>query len=292
MPPGVLPHRNRPGGRTAGLPEGRDGVAAGRGPCQRAARVLRDATALRVTRPPPRGSDGIYGPCGPAWTGRPDRPRRLAGRSGRPGFGRVPRTGAAVLRLELASTTEYPGGSIYAVSSGVSFRCRPQRVSFECRLRGGTGRISSARRRTDREGPTAQRRRAPTSVPLRRNPCSTSPECVFHFTEICNWAGLPSSGRRSGPSAAGCGADLRLDASRQLRCPQRRWPTHLLYAPFLDVHHLSCPATAVVEQIDPCQRVRCPYQVVLCSGPPPPVSLSRRRRAQCCSPPGSVPGRC
>ena len=33
--------------------------------------------------------------------------------------------------------------------------------------------------RTEWEGPTAQRRCAPTSVPLRRNPCSTSPECVF-----------------------------------------------------------------------------------------------------------------
>ena len=48
-----------------------------RAACQRAARVLRKATALRVTRPPPRGSDGSYGPCGPAWTGRPGRPRRL-----------------------------------------------------------------------------------------------------------------------------------------------------------------------------------------------------------------------
>ena len=51
-------------------------VAAGRPACQRAARVLRNATALRVTRRPPRGSDGSYGPCGPAWTGRPGRPRR------------------------------------------------------------------------------------------------------------------------------------------------------------------------------------------------------------------------
>ncbi len=51
---------------------------------------------------------------------------------------------------------------------------------------GGTGRISG----TEWEGPTAQRRCAPTSVPLRRNPCSTSPECVFHFTEIRTWHGV------------------------------------------------------------------------------------------------------
>ena len=47
---------------------GRDRVAAGRPACQRAARVLHWATALRVTRRPSRGSDGSYGPCGPAWT--------------------------------------------------------------------------------------------------------------------------------------------------------------------------------------------------------------------------------
>ena len=50
-------------------PGGRDRVAAGRPACQRAARVLHWATALRVTRRPSRGSDGSYGPCGPAWTG-------------------------------------------------------------------------------------------------------------------------------------------------------------------------------------------------------------------------------
>ena len=64
-------------------PGGRDRVAAGRPACQRAARVLHCATALRVTRRPSRGSDGSYGPCGPAWTGRPGRPRRPTGR-GRP----------------------------------------------------------------------------------------------------------------------------------------------------------------------------------------------------------------
>ena len=38
------------------------------------------ATALRVTHRPSRNSDCSYGPCGPAWTGRPGRPRRLTGR--------------------------------------------------------------------------------------------------------------------------------------------------------------------------------------------------------------------
>ena len=39
-------------------------------------------------------------------TGLPGRPRRLPGRSGRPGFGRVRRTGAAVPGLQSAPTTE------------------------------------------------------------------------------------------------------------------------------------------------------------------------------------------
>ena len=72
----VLLGSDPPPGRPASLSGGRRRVAAGRPACQRAARVLRDATALRVTRRPPRGSDGSYGPCGPAWTGRPGRPRR------------------------------------------------------------------------------------------------------------------------------------------------------------------------------------------------------------------------
>ena len=72
----VLLGSDPPPGCTASLSGGRRRVAAGRPACQRAARVLRDATALRVTRRPPRGSDGSYGPCGPAWTGRPGRPRR------------------------------------------------------------------------------------------------------------------------------------------------------------------------------------------------------------------------
>ena len=39
-------------------------------------------------------------------SGLPGRPRRLPGRSGRPGFGRVRRTGAAVPGLQSAPTTE------------------------------------------------------------------------------------------------------------------------------------------------------------------------------------------
>ena len=82
------------------LPGGRERVAAGRPACQRATRVLRDAPALRVTRRPPRGSDGNCGPCGPAWTERPGLPRRSRGRRGPPDS-RARRTGATV-----------PGGAV------------------------------------------------------------------------------------------------------------------------------------------------------------------------------------
>ena len=58
------------GGRGAPWPGvGRSGVAAGRPACQRATRVLRCATALRVTHRPSLRSSSRYGPCGPAWTG-------------------------------------------------------------------------------------------------------------------------------------------------------------------------------------------------------------------------------
>ena len=60
----VLLGSDPPPGCTASLSGGRRRVAAGRPACQRAARVLRSATALRVTHRPPRGSDGSYGPCG------------------------------------------------------------------------------------------------------------------------------------------------------------------------------------------------------------------------------------
>ncbi len=68
-------------------------VAAGRSACQRASHVLRDAPVLRMTRRPPRSSDGSYGPCGPAWTGRPGRPPRSRD-AGRPAdSGMAHRTG-------------------------------------------------------------------------------------------------------------------------------------------------------------------------------------------------------
>ena len=93
----------------------------------------------RVTRRPPRGSDGSYGgPCGPAWTERPGRPRRLTGRGAPPGFG-ARRTGTAVSGLRpVSARPTAPGGnrrtnhrrrSTYAVSSGVSFECRQGSVS-------------------------------------------------------------------------------------------------------------------------------------------------------------------
>ena len=82
-------------------PEGRGGVAAGRPACQRAARVLRCATALRVTRRPSRGSDGSYGPCGPAWTGRPGRPRRPRDAADR----RIPDGAPAGHRVACAGTS-------------------------------------------------------------------------------------------------------------------------------------------------------------------------------------------
>ena len=45
------------------------GVATGRPARQRAARVLRCAPVLRMTRRPSLRSESSYGPCGPAWTG-------------------------------------------------------------------------------------------------------------------------------------------------------------------------------------------------------------------------------
>ena len=72
-------------------------MAAGRGACQRAARVLRDATALSGDTPPaPRLRWQLWA-LRPGLDGRPGRPRRLPGRSGGPGFRRVRRTGAAAL---------------------------------------------------------------------------------------------------------------------------------------------------------------------------------------------------
>ena len=79
----VLLGSDPPPGRTASLSGGRRRVAAGRPACQRAARVLRSATALRVTHRPPRGSDGSYGPCGPAWT-RASRPSTTSQGPGAP----------------------------------------------------------------------------------------------------------------------------------------------------------------------------------------------------------------
>ncbi len=79
----VLLGSDPPPGCTASLSGGRRRVAAGRPACQRAARVLRSATALRVTHRPPRGSDGSYGPCGPAWT-RASRPSTTSQGPGAP----------------------------------------------------------------------------------------------------------------------------------------------------------------------------------------------------------------
>ena len=73
------------GGRGAPWPGvGRSGVAAGRTACQRATRVLRCATALRVTHRPSLRSSSRYGPCGPAWTGasRPSTTTRKSATTG------------------------------------------------------------------------------------------------------------------------------------------------------------------------------------------------------------------
>ena len=64
-----------------GSTSGGRGVAPGRPACQRATRALRCATALRVTHRPSLRSDSSYGPCGPAWTGRPGRSHVRAERS-------------------------------------------------------------------------------------------------------------------------------------------------------------------------------------------------------------------
>ena len=86
-------------------PGGRDRVAAGRPACQRAARVLRCATALRVTRRPSRGSDGSYGPCGPAWTGRPWPSTTPHGTRQTAGFRMARRTGTGWSRRQTAATS-------------------------------------------------------------------------------------------------------------------------------------------------------------------------------------------
>jgi len=52
-----------------------------------------------------------------------------------------------------------------------------------------TSRISKIRGDTNARELTEQRRYAPTSIPLRRNPGSRSPESLFHFTEIPTWRG-------------------------------------------------------------------------------------------------------
>ena len=127
MPSGRAPRLGPAPGVHGSLSGGRCRVAARRTACQRAAHVLRYATALRVTRRPPRGSDGSYGPCGPAWTGCPGRPRRLAGRSGRPGLGegaadRNRRPGVAVgidhgiVVVDLH--TPFLRGSVFGVARG------------------------------------------------------------------------------------------------------------------------------------------------------------------------------
>ena len=60
---------------------------------------------------------------------------------------------------------------------------------------------------------TAQRRCAPTSVPFRRNPCSRSPESVFHFSGICTVPGLGREARLGDAP----GAPRRREAVRRLR---------------------------------------------------------------------------
>ena len=52
-----------------------------------------------------------------------------------------------------------------------------------------TGRISSTRCETDGRKLTEQRRYAPTSVHVRRNPCSRSPDLVFTFTGLRSRSG-------------------------------------------------------------------------------------------------------
>ena len=58
-----------------------------------------------------------------------------------------------------------------------------------------TGRISSTRCETDGRKLTEQRRYAPTSVHVRRNPCSRSPDLVFTFTGLRSRSGGSRSPR-------------------------------------------------------------------------------------------------
>ena len=146
-------------------PGGRDRVAAGRPACQRAARVLHWATALRVTRRPSRGSDGSYGPCGPAWTGA-SRPSTTPTGRGKPpdsGWraGREP-VGVGVKRRRQA------GGLWLRVERMVS-RARGLREGDGGSTRGGGGRAARPRLTPTRTfGPGA--RRVPRRAPLQSEP--------------------------------------------------------------------------------------------------------------------------
>ena len=160
----VLLGSDPPPGRTASLSGGRRRVAAGRAACQRAARVLRSATALRVTHRPPRGSDGSYGPCGPAWT-RASRPSTTSQGPGAPPNSER-RTGPEPPARDWGRGRRVPGGGagcavslcrrrvdVLTEPTGGPFS-RGRRGPFFCHFhRSGSGRV----------------RRAPCSRPARRS---------------------------------------------------------------------------------------------------------------------------
>ena len=144
MPQGRAPEPCR--GCTARLSGGRDGVAAGQEACQRAARVLRDATALSGDTPPaPRLGWQLWALRPGLDEGVPAVHDELLGRSERPGFERAadqkpPSPGGAGAQSAVDHGIRRCGVT-YAVSSGVSFGCR-QGVSFEWRLTAAPGEVS------------------------------------------------------------------------------------------------------------------------------------------------------
>ena len=176
----VLSGSDPPRGRTAACRGGRHRVAAGRLACQRAARVLRYATALRVTPHRPAARMAVVGLAARPGRGVPavhdDSRTQRAGRIREGAADRGRRPGVAFGIDHGIVVVELP---TYAVSSGVSFRCR-QGVSLECRLTASPGRpctrataSRSRRRRLDASAPRSlhagprQRLRRP---PLRSGP--------------------------------------------------------------------------------------------------------------------------
>ena len=102
-----------------------------------------------------------------------------------------------------------------------------------------TGRISSTRCETDGRKLTEQRRYAPTSVHVRRNPCSRSPDLVFTFT------GLRTALVAAILITASCGENQSPVAPTPV--PEPRPPVALRTLEIMGVPETGLPAGEVVQ---------------------------------------------